>query len=131
MFVCNKCFEKPAEGGTLRYCQRCKVRYCSVECQRADWDSHKPLCKDIRENKRLREEKKRARGAGGKKNLTALQEWYSYTLPRSVRIEVIALAWQHRALHPVIEVATSPDGADAHAPRLTVGAGTRRSPRLS
>jgi hypothetical protein len=29
------------------------------------------------------------------------------------------LAWQHRAESPLIRVATSPDGSDAHAPLVT------------
>jgi hypothetical protein len=35
-------------------------------------------------------------------------------------LEVLCLAWRHRASRPVIWVHTSPEGADAHAPRVTV-----------
>jgi hypothetical protein len=31
-------------------CPCIRLRYCSKECQRKDWKSHKKLCKDIREN---------------------------------------------------------------------------------
>ncbi|KAN0116429.1 hypothetical protein V8E52_005810 [Russula decolorans] len=28
-------------------CARCRSRYCSTECQRADWPRHKPVCKAL------------------------------------------------------------------------------------
>lgn len=35
-------------------CGGCKrVHYCSVECQKQDWDNHKAKCKEIRKAKRL------------------------------------------------------------------------------
>ncbi|XP_034299519.2 uncharacterized protein [Magallana gigas] len=37
--------------GKLKLCQRCKkIKYCSVECQKADWKKHK-LCCSSEENK--------------------------------------------------------------------------------
>ncbi|KAJ7481653.1 hypothetical protein FB451DRAFT_133796 [Mycena latifolia] len=40
---CAKCSKEDDE--TLQRCSRCKnTIYCSVDCQRADWKSHKPLC---------------------------------------------------------------------------------------
>lgn len=40
----------PGTGGSkLLKCARCLVvRYCSVECQRADWRIHKTICREIR-----------------------------------------------------------------------------------
>ena len=33
----------------LRVCGRCRDNfYCSIECQRADWESHRPLCREFR-----------------------------------------------------------------------------------
>ncbi|KAK0227070.1 hypothetical protein EDD85DRAFT_157649 [Armillaria nabsnona] len=29
-------------------CGKCKTRYCSKECQRADWPEHKPICKVLK-----------------------------------------------------------------------------------
>ena len=45
--LCNTCSkERTASGEELLKCAGCgKVRYCSKECQRADWKSHKGLCK--------------------------------------------------------------------------------------
>lgn len=38
---CSKC----NFGGDLKLCQRCKKqKYCSVECQKADWKCHKVNC---------------------------------------------------------------------------------------
>ena len=38
--VCNKC----GNPGTLR-CSKCKkVYYCSKECQKSDWKTHKLSC---------------------------------------------------------------------------------------
>ena len=35
-------------GAKLNFCSKCRnVAYCSTECQRADWTSHKSTCKDI------------------------------------------------------------------------------------
>jgi len=47
--VCARC-RGSSDGGskapTLLVCSRCKRRrYCGVECQKADWKSHKPHCK--------------------------------------------------------------------------------------
>jgi len=132
LFCCHKCrasTQKTVDGATLRYCQRCKVGYCSSECQRADWASHKRFCKRLSKHKASGGERIQVRSAEGKKNVLALKEWFSCTLPESVRTEVIALAWKHRAQKPVIKVATSPVGADANAPRVTVGPGRHCSPR--
>lgn len=42
--ACGNCQRRPATK--LKLCSRCRaVRYCGVECQRADWPAHKLLCK--------------------------------------------------------------------------------------
>ena len=41
---CNNCkiFFREQQ---IKRCSRCKLaRYCSVECQKNNWNSHKPLC---------------------------------------------------------------------------------------
>ena len=67
---------KTARGRGLKTCDRCKrLRYCSVECQRAHWPTHKPECKmpapkavsKVEEKK----EKRRARGAANCKCFAA------------------------------------------------------------
>jgi hypothetical protein len=41
--VCVMC---PAQGSDMKYCARCRIaRYCSAECQKADWSHHKHICK--------------------------------------------------------------------------------------
>ena len=40
--ACEYCEELPPEGVTFRKCAACKaVLYCSRECQRKDWASHR------------------------------------------------------------------------------------------
>ena len=49
---CDQTFDR-----ALRACARCKVvYYCSRECQRADWRSHKNVCRDPMDSLRQRHE---------------------------------------------------------------------------
>ena len=42
---CNTCQKTEGDlGKKLLYCAKCKTPYCSPECQKSDWKSHKPLC---------------------------------------------------------------------------------------
>lgn len=35
-------------GETMKKCSQCKTaRYCSTECQKADWKQHKPICETL------------------------------------------------------------------------------------
>jgi len=47
-FCCNEHCQVPGrmvERRTMLYCTRCRaVNYCSPECQKADWPSHKEIC---------------------------------------------------------------------------------------
>ena len=46
-FVCTRCLKKGSMTA-LRRCTGCKSSsYCSKDCQRLDWPSHKQLCKSI------------------------------------------------------------------------------------
>ena len=51
---CSGCeAQKPRTD--LKRCSECKdVWYCSVECQRADWQSHRKLCKVYAQARRAR-----------------------------------------------------------------------------
>jgi hypothetical protein len=40
----KKCIRCGKDSIPLKKCQRCRVLYCSAECQRADWKLHKLEC---------------------------------------------------------------------------------------
>ena len=43
--VCSNCKHPPKEGCELKRCSRCHItRYCSVQCQKKDWDFHRFAC---------------------------------------------------------------------------------------
>lgn len=43
---CNRCKKKEQTGIHLKKCSRCKqVWYCSIECQRLDWQTHSSNCR--------------------------------------------------------------------------------------
>ncbi|KAI9338834.1 hypothetical protein BDR26DRAFT_919345 [Obelidium mucronatum] len=45
--VCNSC-GKTDSGTNLKRCSSCQAaKYCSKECQKADWKSHKLVCKKV------------------------------------------------------------------------------------
>ncbi|KAJ6454207.1 hypothetical protein C8R45DRAFT_882233 [Mycena sanguinolenta] len=48
---CQHCFKSRGPGVTLQRCGACQVDlYCSKECQRAAWKTHKPKCAINRSN---------------------------------------------------------------------------------
>ena len=43
--VCSNCKHPAKKGEDLKRCSRCHItRYCSIECQRKDWDFHRFAC---------------------------------------------------------------------------------------
>ena len=43
--VCSNCKHPPKEREELKRCSRCHITcYCSVQCQRKDWDFHRLIC---------------------------------------------------------------------------------------
>lgn len=47
---CACCKAKNGGGKTLQFCAGCRIlMYCSKECQKSDWSSHKGLCKAAQE----------------------------------------------------------------------------------
>ncbi|KAJ7496284.1 hypothetical protein B0H11DRAFT_2000425 [Mycena galericulata] len=45
VYACSICNKTTDDRNTLRRCARCKrVWYCSKECQKADWKTHKKYC---------------------------------------------------------------------------------------
>ena len=75
--TCSNCGKSDRDGKTLlRWCTKCNsVRYCSKECQRADWTKekggHKQMCKALCRSKNPKPPKKKhgkkKKGRGGKK----------------------------------------------------------------
>jgi hypothetical protein len=51
---CNGCGRQFAlDAPKLRVCGRCDAySYCSIECQRAHWEAHRPLCRRVRKRDR-------------------------------------------------------------------------------
>jgi hypothetical protein len=46
---CSKCHKEESENVKLSVCGGCRgVRYCSKECQKMDWPTHKKLCKTMK-----------------------------------------------------------------------------------
>jgi hypothetical protein len=45
---CQVCENGKVEGVKLSFCSACRsVSYCSRECQKADWKTHKNICKEL------------------------------------------------------------------------------------
>jgi mitochondrial splicing suppressor protein 51 len=45
MEQCASCTKTPGPGESLKRCAKCQtVRYCSRDCQKADWKQHKKTC---------------------------------------------------------------------------------------
>ncbi|ROT69885.1 hypothetical protein C7M84_011891 [Penaeus vannamei] len=43
--ICHACLEMPSQKCSLKRCAQCQlVSYCSKQCQKKDWSSHKHLC---------------------------------------------------------------------------------------
>jgi splicing suppressor protein 51 len=46
--ICLKCEKTEAETGPLKQCSKCKsARYCTRDCQKADWKQHKKNCASL------------------------------------------------------------------------------------
>ena len=71
--TCSNCGKSDRDDKTqLRWCTKCNsVRYCSQECQRADWTKekggHKQMCKALCGSKNPKPLKKKKHGGGKKK----------------------------------------------------------------
>ena len=43
--TCSNCKRQPQAGVELKCCSRCQItKYCSVDCQKKDWDFHRFAC---------------------------------------------------------------------------------------
>ncbi|KAF7944392.1 hypothetical protein EAE96_010789 [Botrytis aclada] len=43
---CANCRKAETSMGCFPSCERCKTPYCSRDCQKADWPTHEPNCKE-------------------------------------------------------------------------------------
>jgi len=95
---CSKCMVTPAAGGSkFRKCSRCLVAsYCSPECQRADWPTHKLDCTALSKLHDAQDEIKAAEKASGRpKDAKGVWQWYQ-TIPHLT--EAVALLAGARGL---------------------------------
>ncbi|KAJ6454203.1 hypothetical protein C8R45DRAFT_1038349 [Mycena sanguinolenta] len=54
LIQCQYCFKSKGPGVTLQRCGACEIDlYCSKECQRAAWKTHKPKCAINRANAKM------------------------------------------------------------------------------
>ncbi|KAF7865684.1 hypothetical protein EAF04_005850 [Stromatinia cepivora] len=43
---CANCRKTETSMGSFPSCERCKTPYCSRDCQKANWPTHEPNCKE-------------------------------------------------------------------------------------
>ncbi|KDR77979.1 hypothetical protein GALMADRAFT_1295800 [Galerina marginata CBS 339.88] len=49
---CDKCYKRETTVAEFKRCSACRVvRYCTPQCQKKDWSTHKPDCKAFLEQK--------------------------------------------------------------------------------
>ncbi|KAF2119637.1 hypothetical protein BDV96DRAFT_486694 [Lophiotrema nucula] len=66
---CATCSKAGSEAPNLKICAKCKsTLYCSRECQKADWKSHKKVCSQ--------------QAAGGSSNMPNVEHSTNYAAPR-------------------------------------------------
>jgi len=131
--VCVTCQNPPAAGAKLRFCSKCTaVGYCSADCQRADWGSHKVMCavlglmhtssRSPDESLQVVNDEHVVRPAryGSRRVFRCAKDllgWYT-SFP-SLPMEVMCMAWRHRGERGIILVQTSASGVDSRAPTVT------------
>jgi hypothetical protein len=112
------CRSLAASGTKLRLCEGCRaVSFCSKDCQRANWPSHKDTCKASAAARDIVEDQ------GGVSALSrrvkrGLDEWF-VSVP-GLAMKVMCMAWQNRSECSAIMVETAPSGRDALDPSVTV-----------
>jgi len=48
----TKCIVCKREGAEVKVCNQCHIaRYCSKECQKADWKCHKKMCRKVKSSR--------------------------------------------------------------------------------
>ena len=120
---CWQCKKLPPAGSKIRRCDACySAGYCSRECQVAHWKVHKKDCRIIQaRNKGLV-----ATSNGSTQNVTMtttevgkarkeMLTWFQQV--PNLATDVMALAWKHRDLRPLVRVRR---GANTRLADITV-----------
>jgi len=102
--MCRGCVSCPAPGSKLRYCGRCEVAaYCSQQCARADWDTHKLVCET--ENRAHKDALASFVAGGGRTrdfNQAGRNIDIQFEKVRGLFNEIELLAWRSRSQNPLI-----------------------------
>lgn len=103
--MCTYCHKRGGPSHKLQLCSACRnVQYCDAVCQRADYKNHKAPCKH---GMKIRQELKEHGFKSDKQK--AIREWYE-GMPDIVRLQIVSLAWKHRALSPYFTLRGGIDG---------------------
>lgn len=80
---CDNCDKRDSDGVHIRFCSGCKSKdYCSPECQRAAWPSHKAICKETQNAKKDAGFDENGMDAGGGPSPDAeFKAWYKVMCP--------------------------------------------------
>jgi len=116
--VCLNCRSLAAAGTKSRLCEGCRaVSFCSKDCQRANWPSHKDRCKASAAAREFIEDQGGVSALSGRVK-RGTDEWFA-SVP-GLATKVMCMAWQNRSESSAIMVETAPSGRNALDPSVTV-----------
>jgi len=118
--VCWKCRSLPAPGSKLQYCGRCEAAaYCSRQCARADWETHKLTCETFRQSHGNALADFVAQGGQAKDFNQSSDDSRIWFLKVPGLINGMELmAWSHRSQAPVIVASASHTDINGSAVRV-------------